>query len=166
MDSYLSPEMKSTGEAIGYDASMTRALYKALQASGMQVANTGTILATICDEDKEEALPLIKRFYNLGFDIEATSGTSKFLDSKGIRNRLRPKITDGSNEIPDAIRQGRINYIINTRSSGSDMNNDGHHIRRCATENNVTVFTSLDTAKALLDVLEDITMCVSTIDAE
>ena len=166
MDSYLSPEMKSTGEAIGYDASMTRALYKALQASGMQVANTGTVLATVCDDDKDEALPLIKRFYNLGFDIEATEGTSKFLEANGIRNKPRTKITDGSNEIPDAIRQGRINYIINTRSSGSDMNSDGHHIRRCATENNVTLFTSLDTARALLDVLEDITMCVSTIDAE
>ena len=166
MDSYLSPEMKSTGEAIGYDDNMTRALYKALQASGMHVSNTGSVLVTVSDKDKEEVLPLIKRFYNLGFDIEATHGTSLFLEKNGIRNKERVKITDGSNEIPEAIRQGRINYIINTRDHGSDMNSDGNHIRRCAVENNVTVFTSLDTVRALLDVLEDITMCVSVIDAK
>ncbi len=165
MDSYLSPEMKSTGEAIGYDDNMTRALYKALQASGMNVANTGSVLVTVSDKDKEEVLPLIKRFYSLGFDIEATRGTSIFLQKNGIRNRERERISNGSNEIPDAIRSGRINYVINTRDYGADMNSDGNHIRRCAVENNVTVFTSLDTVKALLDVLEEITMCVSTIDA-
>ena len=75
-------------------------------------------------------------------------------------------VSDSSNEIPDAIRQGRVNYVINTRDYGSaDMNSDGNLIRRCAVENNVTVFTSLDTVRALLDVLEEITMCVSTIDA-
>ena len=166
MDAYLSPEMKSTGEAIGYDKNMTRALYKALQASGMNVANTGSVLVTVSDKDKPEVLPLIKRFYTLGFDIEATHGTSVFLEKAGIKNRERKRISDGSNEIPDAIRQGRINYVINTRDYGSaDMNSDGNLIRRCAVENNVTVFTSLDTVKALLDVLEEITMCVSTIDA-
>ena len=166
MDAYLSPEMKSTGEAIGYDDNMTRALYKALQASGMNVANTGSVLVTVSDKDKEEVLPLIKRFYSLGFDIEATHGTSVFLEKAGIRNKERKRISDGSNEITDAIRQGRINYVINTRDYGSaDMNSDGNLIRRCAVENNVTVFTSLDTVRALLDVLEEITMCVSTIDA-
>ena len=166
MDAYLSPEMKSTGEAIGYDKNMTRALYKALQASGMNVANTGSVLVTVSDKDKPEVLPLIKRFYTLGFDTEATHGTYVFLEKADIKNRERKRISDGSNEIPDAIRQGRINYVINTRDYGSaDMNSDGNLIRRCAVENNVTVFTSLDTVKALLDVLEEITMCVSTIDA-
>ena len=167
MDAYLSPEMKSTGEAIGYDNNMTRALYKALQASGMNVANTGSVLVTVSDKDKAEVLPLIKRFYSLGFDIEATHGTSVFLEKTGIKNRERKRISDGSNEIPDAIRKGLINYVINTRDYGSaDMNSDGNMIRRCAVENNVTVFTSLDTVRALLDVLEEITMCVSTIDAK
>ena len=167
MDAYLSPEMKSTGEAIGYDNNMTRALYKALQASGMNVANTGSVLVTVSDKDKAEVLPLIKRFYSLGFDIEATHGTSVFLEKAGIKNRERKRISDGSNEIPDAIRKGLINYVINTRDYGSaDMNSDGNMIRRCAVENNVTVFTSLDTVRALLDVLEEITMCVSTIDAK
>ncbi|MBO7293444.1 MAG: carbamoyl-phosphate synthase large subunit, partial [Clostridia bacterium] len=78
LDAYLSPEMKSTGEAIGYDKTMNRALYKALQASGMHLQNYGTVLATIADKDKEEALPLIRRFYNLGFNIEATAGTAEF----------------------------------------------------------------------------------------
>ncbi|MCI5583876.1 MAG: carbamoyl-phosphate synthase large subunit, partial [Anaeroplasma sp.] len=85
LDVVLSPEMKSTGEAIGYDESLNRALFKSLKASGVRVANYGTILATISDQDKEAALPLIKRFYNLGFNIEATSGTAKFLKSHGIK---------------------------------------------------------------------------------
>ena len=89
MDTYLSPEMKSTGEAIGYDKSLTRALYKAIQASGMNVSNYGTVLVTIADNDKETALPLIRRFYDLGFNIEATEGTAKFLKKHGIRTRIR-----------------------------------------------------------------------------
>ena len=89
------------------------------------------------------------------------------MEKAGIKNRERKRISDGSNEIPDAIRKGLINYVINTRDYGSaDMNSDGNMIRRCAVENNVTVFTSLDTVRALLDVLEEITMCVSTIDAK
>ena len=167
MDAYLSPEMKSTGEAIGYDDNMTRALYKALQASGMNVSNTGTVLVTVSDKDKKEVLPLIKRFYRLGFDIEATHGTSEYLRKNGgIKTRERKGISDGSNEIPEAIRRGDINYVINTRDYGSvDMYSDGNLIRQCAVENNVTVFTSLDTVRALLDVLEEITLCVSTIDS-
>ena len=77
LDAYLSPEMKSTGEAIGYDKKLTRALYKALQSAGMHVVNYGTIFVTVADKDKDEALPLIKRFYELGFNIEATRGTAK-----------------------------------------------------------------------------------------
>ena len=99
MDTYLSPEMKSTGEAIGYDKSLTRALYKAIQASGMNVANYGTVLVTIADRDKPKALPLVKRFYDLGFNIEATSGTAEFLKRHGIRTRVKKKISQGSEEI-------------------------------------------------------------------
>ena len=166
LDAYLSPEMKSTGEAIGYDDKLTRALYKALKASGMSVMNSGTVLATIADQDKEEALPLIRRFYNLGFNIQATEGTARFFKRNGIRTHILQKISDGSREIPDAIRQGYVTYVINTRDmNSSDVLSDGYEIRRCAVENNVTMFTSLDTVKVLLDVLEETTLGISTIDA-
>ncbi len=166
LDAYLSPEMKSTGEAIGYDNSLTRALYKALQASGMNVMNYGTVFATISDKDKEEALPLIRRFYNMGFNIQATEGTANFLKKNGIRTHMLPKISDGSEEILQAIRQGYVTYVINTRDMSSVGGlSDGHEIRQCAVENNVTMFTSLDTVKVLLDVLEETTLFISTIDA-
>ena len=164
LDAYLSPEMKSTGEAIGYDKTLNRALYKALQASGMHLQNYGTVFATIADKDKEEALPLIRRFYNLGFNIEATAGTAKFLKANGIRTHVLTKISDGSEEIPEALRQGHIAYVINTKDPGANEN-DGLKIRQIATEYNVTMFTALDTVKVLLDVLEETTLTISTIDA-
>ncbi|MBQ2057589.1 MAG: ATP-grasp domain-containing protein, partial [Oscillospiraceae bacterium] len=166
IDSYLSPEMKSTGEAIGYDDKLNRALYKALQAAGMHLQNYGTVFATIADKDKEEALPLIRRFYNLGFNIEATEGTAAFLKSHGIRTHVLRKIYDGSSEILDSIRMGHIAYIINTRNIDSvNQMSDGIEIRRCAAENNATLFTSLDTVRVLLDVLEETTLTISTIDS-
>ena len=167
LDAYLSPEMKSTGEAIGYDNTLNRALYKALQSSGMHVANYGTIFVTIADADKQEALPLIRRFYDLGFNIEATRGTAEFLKAQGIKTRVKKKLSEGSEEILDSLRKGHVNYVINTRAV-DDMNqmSDGAQIRRCAVENNVTMFTALDTVRVLLDVLEEITLCISTIDAD
>ncbi|MBR3988869.1 MAG: carbamoyl-phosphate synthase large subunit [Clostridia bacterium] len=166
LDAYLSPEMKSTGEAIGYDDKLNRALFKALQASGMHLQNYGTVFATIADSDKDEALPLIERFYNLGFNIQATEGTAKFLIENGIRTHVLQKISEGSEEIPEAIRQGHIAYIINTREVGSvGSASDGHMIRHYATENNVSLFTNLDTVNVLLDVLEETTLAISTIDA-
>ena len=166
LDAYLSPEMKSTGEAIGYDDKLNRALYKALQASGTHLQNYGTVFATIADKDKEEALPLIRRFYNLGFNIEATAGTAAFLKENGIRTHILQKISENPDEIPDAIRQGHIAYVINTKDIGATLHSsDGQQIRRLATENNVTIFTSLDTVRVLLDVLEETTLTISTIDA-
>ncbi|MBO5930905.1 MAG: carbamoyl-phosphate synthase large subunit, partial [Clostridia bacterium] len=166
LDAYLSPEMKSTGEAIGYDDKLNRALYKALQAAGTHLQNYGTVFATIADKDKEEALPLIRRFYNLGFNIQATEGTAAFLKKNGIRTHALKKISDGSDEIPEAMRQGYIEYVINTRDINSvEQMKDGQEIRRCATENNVNLFTALDTISVLLDVLEETTLTISTIDA-
>ncbi len=166
LDAYLSPEMKSTGEAIGYDDKLNRALYKALQAGGTHLQNYGTVLVTIADKDKEEALPLVRRFYDLGFNIEATAGTAKFLKENGIRTRVLKKLSDGSAEIIDSIRQGHIAYVINTRDIGSHgQASDGAEIRMTATENNVTIFTALDTVRVLLDVLEETTLTISTIDA-
>ncbi len=166
LDAYLSPEMKSTGEAIGYDDKLNRALYKALQAAGTHMQNYGTVFATIADKDKTEALPLIRRFYNLGFNIQATEGTAKFLKENGIRTHVLKKISEDPDEIPDAIRQGHIAYVINTRDIGASVEaSDGQQIRRLATENNVTIFTSLDTVRVLLDVLDESTLTISTIDS-
>jgi len=165
IDACLSPEMKSTGEAIGYDKTLTRALYKALKSSGITMANYGTVFVTLADKDKDDALPLIRRFYNLGFNIEATKGTAKFLKENGIRTRAKEKISEGSDAILESIRKGYVNYVINTRNVESiAQESDGLKIRRCAVENNVAMFTSLDTVKVLLDVLEEITLCISTID--
>ena len=165
VDAILTPEMKSTGEAIGYDNSLNRALYKSLKASGVKVSNYGTVLATIADKDKEEALTLIRRFYNLGFNIVATSGTAKFLKEHGIKTRTLHKISEGSEDIINSIRQGYITYVINTINETSGKN-DGAIIRRCAIDNSVAVFTCLDTVNVLLNVLEETTMKVSTIDED
>ena len=167
IDTYLSPEMKSTGEAIGYDDSLTRALYKSLQASGLDVKAYGTVLVTLADGTKEEALPLIRRFYNLGFNIEATKGTAKFLKENGIRTRTLKKISQGSDDIAQSLRKGHVSYVINTIDVNQKSSHlDGYEIRRTAVENNVTTFTALETVRVLLDVLEEITLGISTIDAE
>ena len=165
MDAYLSPEMKSTGEAIGYDRRLNRAFYKALQASGIKMKDYGTVVVTLADEDKEEALPLVRRFYRLGFNIEATAGTAKFLKEHGIRTRVRGKLSEGKTDILDVIRAGFVSYIINTRSVTSGRHSeDGSAIRSCAVQNGVTMFTSLDTVKIVLDVLEETTPEISTIN--
>ncbi len=165
MDAYLSPEMKSTGEAIGYDKRLNRALYKALQASGVKMKDYGTVIVTLADEDKEEALPLVERFYRLGFNIEATIGTAEFLKHHGVRTRVRGKLSDGSNEILNSIRAGYVSYIINTRAILSGVHyEDGVAIRRCAVQNGVTMFTSLDTVRIVLDVLEETIPEISTIN--
>ncbi len=167
IDSYLSPEMKSTGEAIGYDNTLTRALYKSLQASGMEVRSYGTVLVTLADKDKEEALPLIRRFYKLGFNLEATSGTARFLKAHGLRTRTLHKISEGSDDIYRSLRKGHVSYVINTIDLNQKSSHlDGYDIRSCAVENNITTFTALETVRVLLDVLEEISFTVSTIDAE
>jgi len=166
LDAYLSPEMKSTGEAIGYDDKLHRAMYKALVASGMKLQNYGTVIFTLADEDKEEALPLAKRFYEMGFNIEATTVTAAFLKDHGVRTRTLHKPSEGSSEVVDAIRAGYVSYVINTRAILSGFHTiDGVAIRRAATESGVTMFTSLDTVRVLLDVLEETTLTISTIDA-
>jgi len=167
MDAYLSPEMKSTGEAIGYDRKLHRAMYKAMIASGIRVQNYGTVVVTLADEDKEEALPLVRRFYDMGFNIEATVGTAIFLKEHGIRTRIRRKLSEGSEEILDSIRAGYVSYVVCTRAILSGVHyEDGAAIRRCAISNNITMLTSLDTVRVLLDVLEELTIGISTIDAE
>ncbi len=167
LDAYLSPEMKSTGEAIGYDDKLGRAMQKALIAGGVNLQNYGTVIVTLADEDKEEALPLVRRFYDMGFNIEATVGTANFLKEHGIRTRVLKKLLEGSEQIFDSIRAGYVSYVINTRAIMSGVHyDDGVLIRRCAVENGVTLFSNLDTVRIVLDVLEEITNKVSTIDAK
>ena len=164
MDAYLSPEMKSTGEAIGYDDKLHRAAYKALTAAGLSLKNYGTVLVSVADEDKEETVPLIRRFYQMGFNIEATSLTGEVLKQNGIRTRIRKKPSEGSEEVLDSIRAGYVSYVINTRAILSGVHyGDGVAIRRTAAQNNVTMLTSLDTVRMVLDVLEELTFGVSTI---
>jgi carbamoyl-phosphate synthase large subunit len=164
MDSYLSPEMKSTGEAIGYDFKLHRAMYKALTASGIRVQNYGTVIFTLADEDKAEALPLARRFYDMGFNIEATTMTAEYMREHGVRAKLRRKLSEGSTEILDSIRAGYVSYVVNTRAILSGVHyEDGAAIRKCASEHRVTMFTSLDTVRVLLDVLEEMTIGVMPI---
>lgn len=158
IDVYLSPEMKSTGEAIGYDNKLNTALYKALQASGIHLQNYGSILISIADKDKEESLSLIKRFYNLGFNIQATKGTAKYFKKNGIKTHILRKISENSSEILEAISRDNIAYVITTRDIESINGfSDECEIIRLAIENGITAFTSLDTVKVLLDVLEETT---------
>ncbi len=165
LDAYLSPEMKSTGEAIGYDSRLPYALYKAMEAAGMNLQDHGTVLLSICQEDLEEALPLVRRFYLLGFNIEATTGTAQFLKEHGIRTRIKRDYTEDPADITAAMRSGKVAYVVNTRDPSSSAHvSAGVEMRRLAIENNVTTFTSLDTVRALLDVLEAITTRISTID--
>ena len=167
MDAYLSPEMKSTGEAIGYDKKLHRAMYKAMIASGIRVQNYGTVIVTLADEDKKEAIPLIRRFYDMGFNIEATSLTAETLKKHGIRTKTLGKPSEGSTEILDAIGAGYVSYVINTRAMLSGVHyEDGAAIRNAAAQNHITMFTSLDTVRVLLDVLEEITIGISAITEE
>ena len=165
LDAYLSPEMKSTGEAIGYDERLPYALYKAMEAAGMKLQDHGTVLLSVCAEDLEEALPLVRRFYRLGFNIEATTGTAHYLKEHGIRTRVKKDYTEDPADITAAMRSGKVAYLINTRDPNSAAHvNAGVEMRRLAIENNLTTFTSLDTVRALLDVLEAISSRISTID--
>ena len=167
MDAYLSPEMKSTGEAIGYDRKLHRAVYKAMIASGMTLRNYGTVLVSVADEDKTETIPLVRRFYEMGFNIEATTLTAEYLREAGIRTRVLHKPSEHSEEMLDSIRAGYVSYVINTRAVLSGVHyGDGVALRSVAAQNNVVMLTSLDTVRMLLDVLEEVTMGISTIDAE
>ena len=157
VDTVLGPEMKSTGEALGGDVTLEKALYKALLASGVKIPNHGNVLMTIADMDKEEGLAIAKRFSNIGYGILATAGTAAFLNEHGIHVKTVKKISeDDENNVLDIIRKGKVNYVINTMSNEKEVTNDGFLIRRVSAENNISCFTSFDTANAILKVLESL----------
>lgn len=150
----LGPEMKSTGEVMGKDKVFEKALHKAFVAAGVIIPSSGTILATISDNDKEEALGLFKRFYQVGFDFVATSGTAQMLKAAGIQVRTVDRIGQGENDIIKEIRSGKVALIVNTISGGRNVESDGFKMRRIAVERGLLCLTSLDTTEALLKTIE------------
>jgi len=152
----LGPEMKSTGEVMGMDKTYEKALYKALLGAGMSFTTYGSVFVTLADRDKAEGLVLARRFAELGFRILATEGTTRYLKNEGLRVEQIAKLHDGSNEIIDGIRKQKIQYVLNTTTHGRVQASDGFAIRRAAVEHGIPCFTSLDTAAALLLVLENI----------
>ncbi|MED4079682.1 carbamoyl-phosphate synthase large subunit [Halalkalibacterium halodurans] len=157
VDITLGPEMKSTGEVMGRDKTLEKALYKGLIASGMSIPTHGSVLFTIADKDKQEAISLAKRFYQIGFSILATEGTAHILHEEGIPVTTVNKISDEKPHLLDVIRAGDAQFVINTLTRGKQPARDGFRIRRESVENGVVCLTSLDTAEALLRVLESIT---------
>ena len=153
VDITLGPEMKSTGEVMGVDNRFSRALYKACVAAGLNVPDEGTILFTVADLDKEEAVAIARGFYDLGYKIMATSGTAKFFSEKGINVTTATKVSEGTPNLIDDIKKGNINMVINTMSQGQSFEQDGFKIRRATVENAIPCLTSIDTAKAILGVM-------------
>lgn len=154
-DTSLGPEMKSTGEVLGVSKNFTDAVVKAFIGSGISIPKTGNVLITVRDKDKEEMLPLAKKLYNKGFGIYATKGTAALLKNNGVDAKVVEKIWEGAESIPNLLELGKINFIINTPTRGKEANRDGFKIRRLAVEAKIPCFTSLDTANALYDAIED-----------
>jgi carbamoyl-phosphate synthase large subunit len=162
VDITLGPEMKSTGEVMGKDSTLEKALYKALVASGIQIKNHGSVLLTIADKDKEEGLEIAKRFHQIGYQILATSGTAEHLKSFNIPVKVVNKIGVEEPNLLDVIRKGEAQFVINTLTKGKQPARDGFKIRRESVENGIPCLTSLDTAVAILRVLESMTFSTDT----
>ena len=155
VDSLLGPEMKSTGEVMGSDSTLEKALYKAFEASYFHLPEFGNVIFTIADETKEEALGLAKRFDAIGYSIFATEGTAKYFAENGLDSTLVNKLgEDDSNDIPALVRAGRVQAIVNTVGNKRTFDEDGATIRGSAIAQGVPLFTALDTADAMCKVLE------------
>lgn len=165
VDTTLGPEMKSTGEVMGRDASFAKALYKGLIASGMKIPTTGSIIATVADKDKDEAIEILRGFHDLGYKIVATGGTAKALSAAGLKVDHVRKLSEGSPNILDRIRNGEAQFVVNTLTKGKTPERDGFRIRREAVENGIVCMTSLDTVRALLGMLQTINFSSSPMPA-
>jgi len=154
VDTALGPEMKSTGEAMGRDIDMQRALGKAFKAAGINIPNCGTILVTLADKHKEETIPMLKKYYYCGFNFLATKGTAQVLKANSLPVRVVEKINRGERDLMDEIKEGKVDLIINTISKGKNVESDGFLMRRAAAENGIICLTSLDTANALVKAIE------------
>ncbi len=155
VDINLGPEMKSTGEVMGIDYSLQSAIYKGLLAAGVEIPEAGSIVATIADKDKEEAIPLLAELADMGFNIIATEGTARALSQKGVKVQTVKKIKEGSPNIVDLIREGKVDFVVNTLTHGRKPYSDGFQIRRAAVELNVPCLTSLDTLKVVKEVIKN-----------
>lgn len=155
VDSLLGPEMKSTGEVMGSDRTLEKALYKAFEASYLHLPTFGNIIFTIADDTKEEALGLAKRFDAIGYGIYATAGTARYFKNQGLDSVVVNKLgEDDTNDIPALVRTGVIQAIVNTVGTKRTADEDGQTIRSSAIEAGVPLFTALDTADAMARVLE------------
>jgi carbamoyl-phosphate synthase large subunit len=166
VDITLGPEMKSTGEVMGKDHTLEKALYKGLIASGMNIQRFGTVLFTVADKDKQEALKLAKRFSANGYRLMATSGTASVLEAAGLQVKVVGKIGSDGTTLLDVIHQGEAQFIINTLTKGKQPERDGFRIRREAVENGVPCLTSLDTADAILKVIESMNFSAEAMVSE
>ncbi|MEE9365233.1 MAG: carbamoyl-phosphate synthase large subunit [Dehalococcoidales bacterium] len=154
VDTYLGPEMKSTGEVMGIDADFNAALAKALLAVGMMLPPQGAILLSIADRDKPDALPVIKKLSELGYVLYATEGTAHMIETAGCPvTRITKKLSEGHPNVVDVIRDGTVNGVVNTITGGDASLRDGFYIRRAAVEKHVPCFTSLDTMRAVVEAL-------------
>jgi len=154
VDIVLGPEMKSTGEVMGRDTVYERALHKAFIASGTNIPQAGTVLVTIADKDKEEAMGMVDRFHRLGFNFLATEGTAKLIAARGIPAETVGRIGEGPHDLLHQIRSRRCDLVINTISRGRNVESDGFKMRRVAVERGICCLTSLDTVDALLRTME------------
>ena len=153
VDISLGPEMKSTGEVMGIDYHYARALYKAITGAGMNIPERGTVLFTVADKDKKEGGELAKGLAELGYRIVATGGTATHLQSLGLDVDVVHKMHEHKPDIMQMIKSGKINMVINTLTHGKEPERDGYKIRRATVEHAIPCFTSMDTAKAVFDVL-------------
>ena len=154
VDSYLGPEMKSTGEVMGIDYSFEAALLKALLAAGLMLPQGGSLLLSIADRDKAESRSLIKRLRSLYYGLYATEGTAAMIESMGLPVKLvTKKLNEGHPNVVDVIQDDRVNGVINTITGGRVALQDGFAIRRAAAEKRIPCFTSLDTAQIAVGAL-------------
>ncbi len=155
VDISLGPEMKSTGEVMGKDTTLEKALYKGLIAAGRKVPTHGAILFTVADKDKADASQIARRFQEIGFRIWATEGTAKYFAELGIPVKIGYKIEENPEiNLIDLIQTGKVQYVVNTMTKGKQSERDGFQIRRMSVENGVPCLTSLDTVEAILKVIE------------
>ncbi|MFC4404642.1 carbamoyl-phosphate synthase large subunit [Gracilibacillus xinjiangensis] len=157
VDTMLGPEMKSTGEAIGRDRTLEKALYKGLTASGLKVPMEGAVLITVADKDKQEAGEIAKRFFELGFTLYATEGTAKYLQGLNLSVTTVGKIDTEGENVLSIIEKGEVQVVVNSLTSGKKPRSDGFRIRREAVEHGIACLTSLDTAEAIVNVIDSTT---------
>ncbi|WP_058307881.1 carbamoyl-phosphate synthase large subunit [Gracilibacillus massiliensis] len=157
VDTMLGPEMKSTGEAIGRDRTLEKALYKGLTASGLKIPMEGAVLITVADKDKDEACQIAERFFELGFHLYATAGTAQAIKNLNLPVTEVGKVGAEGKNVLSIIEQGEVQVVVNSLTSGKKPRSDGFRIRREAVEHGIACLTSLDTAEAIVNVIDSTT---------